>query len=135
ELGGNVAAGTALVLDDDLLAPYLRETIGDQPADHVDAARRGERYDEPHHPVGPGLRAHDAGGCCKRRGRTECDDPATPHHGRPPSRAGGIGTRLGRSSLSMREGNARGPDGQRPGSFGPRPPNCVVTSTAVKSVM
>ena len=53
---GDVAAGAALVLDDDLLAPHLRQAAGGDAGGGVGAAARREADDQPHHARRPRLR-------------------------------------------------------------------------------
>jgi hypothetical protein len=52
---GDVAACAALVLDDDLLAPYLRQAAGGDARGRVGPAARREADDQPHHARRPGL--------------------------------------------------------------------------------
>ena len=51
EIGAEHAAGTGPVVDEDLLAEFLAELIGDDAADHVVAAAGRERNDQPDRPV------------------------------------------------------------------------------------
>jgi hypothetical protein len=67
ELGGDIAAGAGLVLDDHLLAPDLREPRADDAADAVDAAAGREGHDELDDAAGPAL-------CCVCGGGASAED-------------------------------------------------------------
>ena len=54
-VGGDGAAGAALVLHHHLLAELVAELLGGEPRHHVDAASRRQRNDELDRPVGPGF--------------------------------------------------------------------------------
>ena len=54
-VGGDGAAGAALVLHHHLLAELVAEMLGGQARHHVDAAPRGQRNDELDRPVRPGF--------------------------------------------------------------------------------
>ena len=47
-LGADLRVGTALILDDDLLAPHLGEPLAHRTRDHVGRAASGQRHDDPH---------------------------------------------------------------------------------------
>jgi hypothetical protein len=46
-LGADLGVGTALILDDDLLAPHLGEPLAHRAGDHVGRAAGGQRHDDP----------------------------------------------------------------------------------------
>ena len=56
----DIAAAAGTVLDHDLLAPHLRQLVGDEAAQNVDRARRRERDDHLHRPFGIFLRRRRA---------------------------------------------------------------------------
>ena len=65
DVGSDRSAGTAAIVDLDLLPERIAQMTGDQAADHVVAAARRERNDEPYLPVRVVV-CGSAGGQCQQ---------------------------------------------------------------------
>ena len=71
EIGADHAAGAAAIIDEDLLAEFFAELVGDDAPDHVVAAARRERNDQANGPCRIILR--DSGGRKPHRRQQEPD--------------------------------------------------------------
>jgi hypothetical protein len=78
ELGRDIAAGAGLAFDQNLLAPDLRQPVGDDAGGRVDAAAGRDRTDDADRPAGPALRTRRARP--RDRGAAEKRNEIAPSH-------------------------------------------------------